>query len=474
MPEVLEKEIVTELDPRLGTEVAENSIYRHVAKFFENVLIAEKAAEAEARALRLLRSSGAKPGEETGKSSQVETTESKEQEEKSNEQNFPPAFPPSNYPPAMPFVPVIPQTIQQVPKPKDTTPASEPKTPEVRSSGGGAAQPAKTPEVMGTPERTRVTEPRQVETPGSEERKKAYGKRTGHKTVIPEDKVNTWITASEPFFSQDGEQPAEATMPLEVPKPVMSSTPVRSSKSDADEAKKMPKTPEKPIASTSSLGFGTLTPEAGKAKTEGSADKDSGAKALSIENLLQTTESGKLVLPKELEASITEFLQKKFMNLSEAKPAATTEEAEKTAVEVKSDVEKPPEKPEVKEAEPEERRTIKVAPPVAVPQPPAAPVVSPGVKSPVKTTAAPRSGSARKSEPAAAVAPPAPALSSPAALHVETSSRRQVLLPRALREKQKPSASAAADPPPAPPVPPLPSRYEFSLSVSYECKFPLR
>ena len=533
LPEVLEKEIVSELDPRLGSDLPETSVYRNVGKFFEELITAEKEA-----AVRAQKEPEKPPSEQSSEEESWYKTDvglpaggvgdlkvsvqgggtvgdgnKKVQDDPDKAQNYPPAFPPQNYPPAMPFVPVIPQTIQQVPRPKEIQPEREaskeaeipvqPKTADVPKPVAPTFLPipqpiqveeAKTQEESPTKhtESSRKSKDMQkqdsVISSEEKEKKKAYGKRRGHKTVIPEDKVNSWITASEPFFKQDisPEPLPEPVMPLLVPKPLITRT-LPSSKTEtggtSSDKKKRSKSPEKTDEmekrhrSSSSRRSKSSTSSRDKEKgsmektdkekhekpkstteesenpqssqkvaAEKESDKDGSDKpSITQEGLLKTTEGGKLVLPKELEESITEFLQKKFkMNLLEVKsknedkePQKGAENSSKTTVKPKQERDHSSPEVEIIEQE-EEKRTIKVTPVVPSPVPSPPPIAQ--SKSPVRPVAPKR----RKEDTEA---------SAMSALHVETTGRRQVLLPRSLREKQK-----GSDPPPAPPVPPLPTR----------------
>ena len=526
LPAVLEKEIVSELDPRLESDLPETSVYKNVGKFFEDLIIAEKEAAAKAQ-----KEAEKPPSEQSSEEESWYKTDvslpagvsdlkvsvqgagsGKTRDNVTDKiQNYPPAFPP-----AAPSIPVIPQTIQQVPRAKDVQPdpdpvkptnvSAEPKTAETpkavaptslpipRATHGESAKTAEEPS-----KNSREAENQDSAKLGDEkekEKKKAYGKRRGHKTVIPEDKVNSWITASEPFFSQDlsPEPLPEPVMPLLVPKPVIAPTLQSSSNTEAggDDRKTRNKSAEKSSStekhhrSSSSRRSKSSTssrdrdkgskdkkdtdknekPDSGdegekdsqsrepektsagerkSAQKEGSDKDGSESRSFTQESILKTTESGKLVLPKELEDSITEFLQKKFkMSLSEVKSKSDDKDAEKERAPkamLKPKEEKRDSSPDVEIIEQEEKRTIKVTsapPPPPQPVPPPEPVLQ--KKSPVKPTP-PKS---QKGETQA---------SAISALHVEASGKRQVLLPRALREKQK-----GSEPPPAPPVPPLPSR----------------
>ena len=532
LPAVIEKEIVSELDPRLETDLPETSVYKNVGKFFEDLIIAEK--EAASKAQKKAEKPPSEPSSEeeswyktdvilptgasnlkvsvqgagAGKSTSLKGRENVPDKT----QNYPPAFPP-----AVPSIPVIPQTIQQVPRAKDVQPDPDPVKPTNVSAEPKSAETPKAvvPTTLPIVHPTHRENTKTAEEPSKnsgkkfqeaenqesaklgdekeKEKKKAYGKRRGHKTVIPEDKVNSWITASEPFFSQDlsPEPLPEPVMPLLVPKPVIAPT-LQSSgnktETGSDDKKTRSKSPEKSNStekhhrsssprrsksSTSSrdrdkgskdrketdkndkLDSGdedetskesgepekTSTGEKKSAQKERS-DKD-GSRSLTQEGILKTTESGKLVLPKELEDSITEFLQKKFkMSLTEVKTKADDKDAEKERTSkamLKPKEERRDSSPDVEIIEQEEKRTIKVTPaPPPQPVPPPAPVLQ--KESPVKSTAP----KLQKGETQG---------SAISALHVEASGKRQVLLPRALREKQK-----GSEPPPAPPVPPLPSR----------------
>ena len=285
----MEKEIVSELDPRLGSDLSETSVYRDVGKFFEELAIAE-----EESATKVQKEPEKPPSEQSSEEESWYKTDvslptggvrdlkvsiqgsgaAKGQDDPSA-QNYPPAFPPQNYPPAMPFVPVIPQTIQQVPRPKDDQhdrePVKEADIP-VQPKAADVPKPA-VPTSLPLPQpihaeeaKTQEEPPKQPESSNKskegqkqdsvnsgeeKEKKKAYGKRRGHKTVIPEDKVNSWIAASEPFFSQDisPEPLPEPVMPLLVPKPVITQTLPSSGKTEtgstSSDKRKRSKSPEK-------------------------------------------------------------------------------------------------------------------------------------------------------------------------------------------------------------------------------------